>query len=149
MEPGAPTSFPRTRAAPARTWTRSRLRGTISHRGQVDFVIVCISLLVLLADSIPQLRPLRVLRVMRVLRPLRLISRNAGMKLIITSLFKALPAVANVFGVVLALQTVFAILGMQVRAPLLPTCRCLPPASSLRRPCVAPASPLCALLQCS
>ena len=41
-----------------------------------------ISLAVLLADTIPQLRPLRVLRVMRVLRPLRLISRNAGMKLI-------------------------------------------------------------------
>ena len=73
-----------------------------------------ISLVVLLAESIPQLRPLRVLRVMRVLRPLRLISRNAGMRLIITSLFKAMPAVSNVFGVVLSLQLVFAILGMQV-----------------------------------
>ena len=81
---------------------------------QVDFVIVMISLVVLLADSIPQLRPLRVLRVMRVLRPLRLISRNAGMKLIITSLFKAMPAVSNVFGVILSLQLVFAILGMQM-----------------------------------
>ena len=81
---------------------------------QVDFAIVCISLVVLLAESIPQLRPLRVLRVMRVLRPLRLISRNAGMKLIITSLFKALPAVTNVFGVIFALQLVFAILGMQL-----------------------------------
>ena len=81
---------------------------------QVDFVIVMISLVVLLAESVPQLRPLRVLRVMRVLRPLRLISRNAGMKLIITSLFKAMPAVGNVFGVILALQVVFAIIGMQL-----------------------------------
>ena len=81
---------------------------------QVDFVIVMISLVVLLAETIPQLRPLRVLRVVRVLRPLRLISRNAGMKLIITSLFKAMPAVSNVFAVVLSLQLVFAILGMQL-----------------------------------
>ena len=82
---------------------------TLTHlRGQADFVIVCISLLVLLADTIPWLRPLRVLRVMRVLRPLRLISRNAGMKLIITCLFKAMPAVFNVFGVVLVPQLVFA-----------------------------------------
>ena len=55
---------------------------------------------------------------MRVLRPLRLISRNAGMKLIITCLFKAMPSVANVFGVILVLQLVFAILGMRVCAPL-------------------------------
>ena len=34
--------------------------------------------------------------------PLRLVSRNAGMKLIITSLFKAMPSVSNVLGVVLA-----------------------------------------------
>eukprot|EP00325_Prymnesiales_sp_UTEX-LB-985_P005588 CAMPEP_0174713198 /NCGR_PEP_ID=MMETSP1094-20130205/13955_1 /TAXON_ID=156173 /ORGANISM="Chrysochromulina brevifilum, Strain UTEX LB 985" /LENGTH=329 /DNA_ID=CAMNT_0015912361 /DNA_START=1 /DNA_END=986 /DNA_ORIENTATION=+ len=81
---------------------------------QVDFVIVMISLVVLLAESVPQLRPLRVLRIMRVLRPLRLISRNAGMKLIITSLFKAMPGVSNVFGVVFMLQVVFVILGMQL-----------------------------------
>ena len=36
------------------------------------------------------------------------------MKLIITSLFKAMPAVGNVFGVVLTLQLVFAILGLQL-----------------------------------
>ena len=50
------------------------------------------------------------------LRPLRLISRNAGMKLIIQSLFKAGPAIGNVFGVVMVLQLVFAILGMQLFA---------------------------------
>ena len=36
------------------------------------------------------------------------------MKLTLTSLVEALPAVANVFGVLLALQLVFAILGMQL-----------------------------------
>ena len=89
---------------------------------QVDFVIVMISIVVLLAESIPQLRPLRVLRVMRVLRPLRLISRNAGMKLIITSLFKAMPAVSNVLGVVFALEVVFAILGMQMFSGAMASC---------------------------
>ena len=52
------------------------------------------------------LAPLKNLRVLRVLRPLRLVARNAGMRLILTSLYKALPAVSNVFGVVLALQLV-------------------------------------------
>ena len=51
---------------------------------------------------------------MRALRPLRLVSRNPGMKLIVTSLVKAMPAVANVFGVVLTLMLVFSVLGMQV-----------------------------------
>ena len=73
-------------------------------------------LLSMLAEHLPFLRPLRILRVLRVLRPLRLISRNAGMKLIINSLFKALPAVSNVVAVILVLQLIFAILGMQVRA---------------------------------
>ena len=79
----------------------------------LDFFIVWISLLVLLASGIPALRPLKQLRILRVLRPLRLLARNEGMKLIITSLFKAMPAVGNVFGVICAFQLVFAILGMQ------------------------------------
>ena len=70
----------------------------------LDFFIVWISLLVLLASGIPALRPLKQLRILRVLRPLRLLARNEGMKLIITSLFKAMPAVGNVFGVIRAFQ---------------------------------------------
>ena len=104
-----------------------------SSWNQVDFVIVMISLVVLLANSIPQLRPLRVLRVMRVLRPLRLISRNAGMKLIITSLFKTMPSVGNVFGVILSLQLVFAILGMQMFSGEFGSCN--NPAITIRAEC--------------
>ena len=89
---------------------------------KLDFLIVCISLLVLLADSIEQLRPLRVLRVMRVLRPLRLVSRNMGMKLIVNTLFRVMPAVGNVFGVVLMLQVVFVILGMQLFSGTFASC---------------------------
>ena len=89
---------------------------------QLDCIIVTVSLVVLAAEAVPELRPLRILRLMRVLRPLRLISRNAGMRLIITSLFKAMPAVSNVFGVVLFLQIVFAILGMQFFSGTMATC---------------------------
>ena len=54
----------------------------------LDLVIVTVSLLVLLAEVFPPLAGLKTLRVLRVLRPLRLLSRNPGMKLVITSLFK-------------------------------------------------------------
>ena len=42
------------------------------------------------------------LRILRALRPLRLVSRSPGMKLMVTSLVKSLPAVSNTLGVVLA-----------------------------------------------
>jgi hypothetical protein len=101
---------------------------------QLDFAIVSISLLLLLADSVPQLRSLRILRVARVLRPLRLISRNPGMRLVIESLFKAMSGVTNVFGVVIVLQLVFAILGMQMFSGML--ARCEDPAYTTAAACV-------------
>ena len=57
-----------------------------------------------------------------VLRPLRLISRHAGMRLVLVSLVEALPAVSNVFGVMLALQFVFAIVGMQLFGSAFASC---------------------------
>ena len=100
---------------------------------RLDFAIVASSLVVLVTDAVaatlvygssssPQLQALRYLKILRVLRPLRIISRNAGMKLILTSLFKAMPAVSNVFGVVLALQLVFTILGLQLYMGLMASC---------------------------
>ena len=70
---------------------------------QIDCVIVVTSCLNLLADSIEGFGIFKALRVLRA-AALRLVSRNAGMKLIITSLFRAMPAVSNVFGVVIAIQ---------------------------------------------
>ena len=88
----------------------------------LDLMIVTVSILVLLAEFFPVFEGLKVLRVLRVLRPLRLLARNAGMKLIIVSLFKCAPAVSNVFGVILAFQLVFAILGMQIFMGRLGSC---------------------------
>jgi len=80
----------------------------------VDFFIVVISIVILIADAIAELLPLRVLRIARVLRPLRLISRSAGMRTVIASLFKVMPAVLEVFGITLAIQLVFALIGMEM-----------------------------------
>ena len=80
----------------------------------LDLAIVIISFLVLLAEYFPAFAGLKSMRVLRILRPLRLLSRNEGMKLIITSLLKTLPSVVDALGVVLAFQLIFAILGMQL-----------------------------------
>ena len=88
----------------------------------LDLLIVTISILVLLAEFFPPLAKLKVLRVLRVLRPLRLLARSEGMRLIIISLFQCAPAVSNVFGVILAFQVVFAILGMQIFMGRLGSC---------------------------
>ena len=88
----------------------------------LDLVIVVISLLVLLAEAFPQLQNLRFLKVLRVLRPLRLVARNAGMRLILTSLFRALPSVSNVFGFFISLQVIFAIVGMQLFSGAMASC---------------------------
>ena len=66
---------------------------------RLDFTIVTISLVVVLAENVPSLagaQGLRSLRILRVLRPLRLVSRTPGMRLIITNLVRSLPAVGNV-----------------------------------------------------
>ena len=89
---------------------------------QLDCLIVVGSVLAVLTEYIPGLSGLRVLRMLRVLRPLRAISRNEGMKMIITSLFRTLPAVSNVFGVMLALQLVFVIIGMQLFSGTMGAC---------------------------
>ena len=70
----------------------------------LDFCLLLISLGALLAEALPQLAFLKSLRALRVLRPLRLLSRNAGMKMVLASLAEAFPAVANVIGVLLAMQ---------------------------------------------
>ena len=88
----------------------------------LDFVLLLISLGAILSEIFPQLAFLRPLRALRVLRPLRILSRSKGMMLVLSSLFDAMPAVGNVFGVLIALQVVFAILGMQLFSGMFQAC---------------------------
>ena len=88
----------------------------------LDFMIVCVSILGLLAKLVPAFGRLKALRILRVLRPLRLLQRNPGMKLIITSLLNTLPVVADVFLVVIVFHIIFAIIGMMMFSGMFGSC---------------------------
>ena len=58
------------------------------------------------------LKSLKALRALRALWPLWVVSRNEGLKLVVNSLFSALPAMINVMLVCFLFLLIFAILGM-------------------------------------
>eukprot|EP00050_Salpingoeca_kvevrii_P002109 m.186932 g.186932 ORF g.186932 m.186932 type:complete len:1593 (-) comp10537_c4_seq1:430-5208(-) len=78
----------------------------------LDFFIVLISIAGLAASS-SNLSFLRALRTLRALRPLRAISRWQGMKLVVNSLFGAIPSIFNVLLVCMLFWLVFSIIGVQ------------------------------------
>ena len=104
----------------------------------LDFGIVLISILGLLASFVPAFGRLKALRILRVLRPLRLLQRNPGMKLIILSLVKTLPSVIEVTAVVLVFHVIFAILGMQLFSDTFGACS--HPEFTTREECLAQAA---------
>ena len=55
---------------------------------------------------------LRGLRTLRALRPLRMVSRNEGLKAVVSSVFKAIPAILNTLVVSLLFYIIFGILGI-------------------------------------
>lgn len=84
---------------------------------RLDFFIVIIGITDLLvtqvaSDSDIDLRFLRALRALRALRPLRMVSRNEGMKIVVSSVLKAMPVVFNVFLILILFYLIFGILGV-------------------------------------
>ena len=79
----------------------------------LDFFVVCVSLFDLLftGDS-DSLKSLKALRALRALRPLRVISRNKGMRLVVTALLSSLPSMTNVITVSVLLLLIYAIMGV-------------------------------------
>jgi hypothetical protein len=57
---------------------------------------------------------LKVLRVLRALRPLRIISKSEGLKLAVSSLFTALPAIANGILICTLVIFIYAIIGISL-----------------------------------
>ena len=57
---------------------------------------------------------LRVLRLTRILRTMRAIKSSRGLRMLLTTLFTSLPALANVLGVFLLMQFTFSVLGMHL-----------------------------------
>jgi hypothetical protein len=91
----------------------------------LDFIIVVISLVAIATGPLvtgmclidagggSALKSLRSLRALRALRPLRVIKRAPGLRLVVNSLFMALPAITQVGMVTLLFMMILAILGQQ------------------------------------
>ena len=91
----------------------------------LDFIIVIISLVAIATGPLvvgmclkatgggSALKSLRSLRALRALRPLRVIKRAPGLRLVVNSLFMALPAISQVGMVTLLFMMILAILGQQ------------------------------------
>ena len=77
----------------------------------LDFVIVLVSVAGIILAGKVDLAFLKSLRAMRGLRPLRMVSRAPSLKVVVNSIFIALPACVNVVLVVLLCFLVFAIVG--------------------------------------
>lgn len=82
----------------------------------LDFVIVGFSVLNWILDSVSDVSVtfLRGFRALRALRPLRMVSKNEGLKLVVNSLLRAIPALFNVILINLLFLLVFGILGVQL-----------------------------------
>jgi voltage-dependent calcium channel L type alpha-1D len=85
----------------------------------LDFIVVSASLVDFFMSiqnsnnvDTGQLKSLKALRALRALRPLRMISRNEGMKLVITALFSSIPSMTNVLIVCLLFISIFASTGI-------------------------------------
>ena len=75
----------------------------------LDFLIVGVSILSLVANGNAALKSLRALRTLRALRPLRMISRRPQLKLVVNALFAAIPNVFNVLIVCILFLMIFSI----------------------------------------
>ena len=73
-----------------------------------DFLIVIISLVAILDGDLPGISVLRLLRAFRVFR---LFKKLASMRKIIRAIETSIPGVANAFGILFLVMSIYAILG--------------------------------------
>jgi len=79
---------------------------------QLDFFIVVLSIVSMIGLG-DQVKALRSLRALRALRPLRVLNRAPGMKLVVNSIFRAMPHIFNVTVVCMLFYVIFGIIGVQ------------------------------------
>ena len=93
------------------------------HWNKIDIIIVICSLLdyeilfekyVFGNSDVSSSQFLKVLRLLRTLRPLRLISHNAKLKLILTSLFDSVLPIFNALFIVIIIYYIFSIVGISL-----------------------------------
>lgn len=75
-----------------------------------DFIVVVVSVMSLLLSGIPGVTVLRLLRAFRVFR---LFKRLESLRKIIICIEEAIPGVANAFGILVLVMSIFAILGVE------------------------------------
>lgn len=93
-------------------------RGFVLHPGAylrdpwdvLDFVIVIISSVSLMLVGMHLSPVVRFIRAFRALRPLRILNRVSGLRMVVLTLFRALPGIGNVVVVAVLVYAVFAIL---------------------------------------
>lgn len=79
----------------------------------LDLFIVVASCIDLIFTDV-NLPGIKILRLLRTLRPLRFISRNSGLKTIVTCLLQSIGHIINVVIVLLIIWLMFAILGVSL-----------------------------------
>jgi len=77
----------------------------------LDFTIVLSALVSMIFVNV-DLKAIKSLRILRVLRPLRIVAKNRGLKLAITSLFNSLPNIVNLLLIVVFFIFLLSILCM-------------------------------------
>lgn len=77
----------------------------------LDGVVVMVSLLDMF-EAGSSMKALKTLRILRALRPLRVISRNENLKLVVNTLFKSIPELANLLVVGTLFFLIFALFGV-------------------------------------
>jgi len=89
----------------------------------LDFVVVCISILLLFSTGNSSLAGLRSLRAFRAFRPLRMINRAPGLKLIVNAMFASIPDVLNVGAVCTLFFLIFSIVGVTLLKGQMRSCQ--------------------------
>ena len=79
----------------------------------LDFSIVTTSVISILAADAKGFGAFKAMRALRTLRPLRVIQRFKGLKQVVNSLFRAIPAVLNVAQICFLILIVYGLFGMQ------------------------------------
>jgi len=86
----------------------------------LDFVVVVNSLLAKIFRE--ALEEVSAFKALRAFRPLRLLSRNEGMRVVIHALFRSLPSLFHVLGVIAIVWMIFAIIFVQLFSGKLSAC---------------------------
>ena len=81
----------------------------------LDFLIVIFTILTWVLESLlPNVSFVKGFRALRALRPLKIVSTNESLKIVVYSVFEAIPELASVALIVVLFLLVFGILGIQL-----------------------------------